>query len=67
MKTLGRDQSATVRCVKHGRNAPGVFFRPEYEEFEVADYLCLHCWLEAGSPARLSVTEFFRLRYPETK
>ncbi len=67
MTTRGNDQSAAVRCGKHGRNAGGVFFRPEPYEGVAADYLCLHCWLEMGEPLRLSKEDFLRLRYRERK
>jgi len=63
MTTNGNDQSAAVRCTKHGRNAGGVFFRPEPNEGAPADYLCLHCWIEAGSPGQLSKERFYSLRW----
>jgi hypothetical protein len=60
----GGDQTAEVRCIKHGRNAGGVFFRPERgEAADAADYLCLHCWIEAGRPYSLSKEEFYRLQW----
>lgn len=64
MITSGNDQSAAVRCNKHGRTAGGVFFRTEPNEGAVAAYLCLHCWIEAGEPKRLSQSELFRLKFP---
>jgi hypothetical protein len=63
MITSGNDQSAAVRCVKHGRNAGGVFFRPEPYEGGCADYICLHCWMDAGEPMQLARHEFEAIRY----
>lgn len=63
MTTRGNDQSASFRCPKHGRNAGAVFFRPESGDNMAADYVCLHCWLEAGEPLHLTPAEFIRLKY----
>lgn len=63
MITSGNDQSASVRCGKHGHCCGGVFFRPEPNEGAPADYLCFHCWIEAGSPMQLPKANFFDLKY----
>lgn len=63
MITRGNDQSTAIRCGKHGRNAGGVFFRPEPNEGAVADYLCMHCWIEAGRPEKLTAEDFSRLKW----
>lgn len=55
------DQSARTRCPEHGHAVAAVFCRPEPEEHVTPKYVCLHCWVAAGSPDRLTPVEVARI------
>jgi hypothetical protein len=57
---LKSDQSASIQCTKHGRNAVAVFARPEPNEGAVAGYVCFHCWIDAGQPEKMPKEQVYR-------